>query len=159
MSQFNQNDLATLMSQPVNREILFLDKSVLPEGEITIDAVLSLYRQSDKGMMGINQLVTLLVSAEQLNDLLQNNKPLASLVLRDDTDLASFHLDIDETMRTFMHTGHGELKGFDSDHDVIVSELDQTLLKDWATQIQSEINAWRESAMLADAQIEFYQSE
>jgi len=43
--------------------------------------------------------------------------------------------------------------------DVIVSELDQTLLKDWATQIQSEINAWRESAMLADAQIEFYQSE
>ena len=117
MSQFNQNDLATLMSQPVNREILFLDKSVLPEGEITIDAVLSLYRQSDKGMMGINQLVTLLVSAEQLNDLLQNNKPLASLVLRDDTDLASFHLDIDETMRTFMHTGHGGLKGFDSDHD------------------------------------------
>ena len=58
-----------------------------------------------------------------------------------------------------MHTGHGGLKGFDSDHDVIVSELDQTLLKDWATQIQSEINAWREPAMLADAQIEFYQSE
>lgn len=156
MSQFNQNDLATLMSQPVNREILFLDKCVLPEGEITIDAVLSLYRQSDKGMMGINQLVTLLVSAEQLNNLLQNNKPLASLVLRDDTDLASFHLDIDETMRTLMHGG---LKGFDSDHDVIVSELDQTLLKDWATQIQSEINAWREPATLADAQIEFYHSE